>query len=259
MADRLSALLRQLRGGRTQVEAAAASGISQSAITRFESGRQVPRPDQVEALLDVYGATRGERTELVGLSNDLRARQRRIVVRRDHVAVQQEIRKAQETASLIRSFSPSGISGLLQTPGYIRAIFDDDEGGAVRFAGQKQLDDLNRQFVFLMPEGSLGWALRSTATMIEQVEYLSTESRRSNVRIGIIPWGRPSLTLPINSWEMYDDRAVWTGTNSGSTVLTSQHQVEPYRTLFVQLEELAVFGAAARAILAGVAARYRSL
>jgi hypothetical protein len=85
-----------------------------------------------------------------------------------------------------------------------------------------------------------------------------TVSRRPNVRVGIIPWGRPSEIPPINSWEIHGDRSVWTGTHNGSTVLTAQLDIEPYRAVFVELERLAVFSDKARAILSRVAERYRS-
>lgn len=259
MPDTLSTRLRELRGEMRQVDAAAASGISQPAITRFENGRQVPRADQVKALLLAYGASARDLDELTALAMDLRARRRRIVLTRDHVAVQEEIRRIQETAGLVRSFSPSGISGLLQTPDYVRSIFGDDLGAKVRLKGQAILDDPSRQFEFLIPEGSLGWAMLPAEQMAQQVEHLAAASRRPNLRVGIIPWGRPSAVLPVNSWEMYDDRAVWTGTNNGSSVLTAQTDIEPYRALFAELEQLAAFGDEARAILERVAQRYRSL
>ncbi|HEY1974853.1 MAG TPA: helix-turn-helix transcriptional regulator [Pseudonocardia sp.] len=258
MPDRLSTRLKQLRGQRRQLDVAAASGVSQSAITRFENGRQVPRPDQVTALLQVYGAAQRDVDELAKIASGLRAGQRRIVLQRDQVAVQQEIRNLQHSATLIRSFSPSDIPGLLQTPRYVHAIFGDDPGAALRLEGQSILDDLDCRFVFLIPEGSLGWAMLPAEGMAEQVEHLATVSRRPNVRVGIIPWGRPSEILPTNSSEMCDDRVVWTGTNNG-TMLSALTDIESYRALFVELERLAVFNDEARAILARVAERYRSL
>jgi transcriptional regulator with XRE-family HTH domain len=257
--DRLSIRLRELRGTMRQIDAAAESGISQPTITRFENGRQVPRADQVIALLTTYRASEQDLRELVEIANDLRARQRRIVLSRDHTAVQEEIKRIQETSSLIRSFSPSGISGLLQTPDYVRSIFGDDPGGRVRIEGQEILHEPHRTFVFLIPEGSLGWAMLPPAGMAEQMDHLAVTSERPNVRIGIVPWGHLSEVLPVNSWETYDDRAVWTGTNTGSSVLTAQTDIELYRALFGGLEQLAVFDDEARAILARVAERYRHL
>lgn len=258
--DELSRRLRELRGGMRQIDAAAASGISQPAITRFENGRQVPRPDQVEALCSAYvGTPARDRRELLALAKDLRARQRRVVLSKNHAAVQGEIRRAQEASSLIRSFSPSGISGLLQTGGYVRAIFGDTPGGQVRLNGQAILDDQARNFVFLIPEGSLGWALMPPADMAAQVDHIAVAAQRPNVRIGIIPWGRPAEVLPINSWEMYDERAVWTGTNTGSSVLTELSDIAPYLRLFTEIEALAEWDQKADEILAKVADRYRSL
>lgn len=258
--DELSRRLRELRGEMRQIDAARASGISQPAITRFESGRQVPRPEQVQALCDAYvGTPAKDRRELMALAKELRARQRRVVLSKNHTAVQERIKREQEEATLIRSFSPSGIAGLLQTAGYIGIIFGDSKGGDVRLKGQAILGDPAKEFAFLIPEGSLGWALMPPEDMAAQIDHIAAVAQRPNVRVGIIPWGRPAEVLPINSWEMYDERLVRTGTNTGSSLLVEEVDVAPYLQLFTEIEALAEFGDEAREILARVADRYRSL
>jgi hypothetical protein len=111
----------------------------------------------------------------------------------------------------------------------------------------------------LMPEGSLGWALLPPAHMADQVDYIAAISQRRNMRIGIIPWGRPSSLLPLHSWEIYDERAVITGSMTGTTVLTARVDVDAYLELFAALEQLAVYDENAREILTGVADCYREL
>jgi hypothetical protein len=113
--------------------------------------------------------------------------------------------------------------------------------------------------VTLMPEGSLGWALLPPAGMADQVDYIAAMSRHRNMRIGIIPWGRPSSVLPLHSWEIYDERAVITGSITGTTVLTIRADVDAYLDLFAALERLAVYDEDAREILTRVADRYRGL
>lgn len=268
--DALSRKLRELReaAGLRQVDAAKQAGISQSLIAKFETGRQVPRPDQVEALCRAYRAAARDRRALVQLAEDLREVTRRVVVRRQYAAIQSQIRRVVESSALVRTFSPIGIPGLLQTTNYVLALFttggevtpEDQAGAEQRIANQAVLtDDTARRFVTLMPEGSLGWALLPPAGMAEQVEHIAAMSQRRNVRIGIIPWGRVSPVLPLHSWEIYDERAVITGSMTGTTVLTVRADVDAYLDLFVDLEQLAAYGEDARAILARVADRYREL
>ncbi|HET9257944.1 MAG TPA: helix-turn-helix transcriptional regulator [Pseudonocardiaceae bacterium] len=269
-SDALSRRLRELRGaaGLRQVDAASRAGISQSLIAKFENGRQIPRPDQAEALCRAYHASARDRRELVQLAEDLREGTRRVVVHRPrHAAIQKQIKRIVESSALVRTFSPSGIPGLLQTPDYIRALFTtggevtpaDEDGAEQRIANQAALltDDSDRRFTMVMPEGSLGWSLLPPERMADQIEHISTMGSRRNMSIGIIPWGRVSPVLPLHSWEMYDERAVITGGMTGTTLLTTRADVDAYLELFTALERLAVYGEQAREILAWVADRYR--
>ena len=268
--DALSRKLRELReaAGLRQIDAAKQAGISQSLIAKFETGRQVPRPAQVEALCGAYRAPARERRALARLAEDLREVTRRVVVRRQYAAIQSQIRRVVESSALVRTFSPIGIPGLLQTTNYVRALFttggevtpEDQAGAEQRIANQAVLtDDTTRRFVTLMPEGSLGWALLPPIGMTEQVEHIAAVSHRRNIRIGIIPWGRVSPVLPLHSWEIYDERAVITGSLTGTTVLTVRADVDAYLDLFADLEQLAAYGGDARDILTRVADRYREL
>ena len=268
--DTLSRKLRELRqaAGFRQVDAARQGGISQSLIAKFENGRQVPRPDQAETLCRVYRASTQDRRGLVQLAEDLREGTRRVVVRRDHAVIQKQIRRVVESSTLVRTFSPIGIPGLLQTEDYVRALFTtggeataaDEAGAQQRLANQSVLtDDAARLFVTLMPEGSLGWSLLPPSGMADQIEHIAALSQRRNMRIGIIPWGQVCPTLPLHSWESYDERAVITGSMTGTTVLTTRADVHAYLELFTILEQLAVYGEEAREILARVADRYRTL
>lgn len=268
--DTLSRKMRELRkaAGFRQVDAAKQAGISQSLIAKFENGRQVPRPDQAETLCHVYRVSAQDRHGLVQLAEDLREGTRRVVVHRDHAAIQKQIRRVVESSTLVRTFSPISIPGLLQTTDYVRALFTtggqataaDEAGAQQRIANQSVLsDDAARLFVMLMPEGSLGWALLPPSGMADQIDHIAALSQRRNMRIGIIPWGRLCPTLPLHSWESYDERAVITGSMTGTTVLTTRADVHAYLELFTILEQFAVYGQQAHEILTRAADRYRKL
>ncbi len=268
--DTLSRKLRELRetAGLRQVDAAKLAGISQSLIAKFENGRQVPRPEQVETLCRVCSASAEHRRALVQMAEDLREGTRRVVVHRQHAAIQKQIRRVVASSALVRTFSPMGIPGLLQTADYVRSLFTtagevtpaDEAGARQRVTNQAVLtDDATRRFVMLMPEGSLGWALVPAGRMADQMDHISAMSCRENMCIGVIPWGRVSPVLPLHSWETYDERAVITGSMTGTTVLTARVDVDAYLALFATLAELAVYGTEAREILARVADSYRLL
>jgi transcriptional regulator with XRE-family HTH domain len=106
--DTLSRELRELRevAGLRQVDAAKLAGISQSLIAKFENDRQVPRPNQAETLCRAYRATAQHRRGLVQLAEDLREGTRRVVVHRQHAAIQKQIHRVVENSALVRTFSP---------------------------------------------------------------------------------------------------------------------------------------------------------
>ncbi|MGH3845008.1 MAG: helix-turn-helix domain-containing protein [Pseudonocardiaceae bacterium] len=268
--DTLSQKLRELREAARlrQVDAAKQAGISQSLIAKFENGRQIPRPDQIESLCRTYHASAHDHHSLVQLAEDLREGTRRVVLHRQYVTIQKQIRRVVESSALVRTFSPIGVPGLLQTTDYVRALFTtggeitpaDEAGAEQRIANKAVLTgDTGRRFVTLMPEGSLGWALLPPARMADQVEHIAAMSRRRNMRIGIIPWGRVSPVLPLHSWEIYDERAVIIGSMTGTAVLTTRADVDAYLDLFATVERLAAIGEEAREILTRVADRYREL
>ena len=267
--DVLSRTLQQLRdaAGLRQVDAAERTGFSQALIARFETGRQVPRPDQVEKLCDAYAAAEADRRRVVAMAQDARARTERVVMYRDVAPAQKRINRIAETATLERTFSPSGIPGLLQTAEYCRALFHADPsltpeaaeaGVAARLEGQAILDS-HRTFGFLIPEGSLGWSLIDPPAMAGQVDHLTSVTYRPNVTLGVIPWGSRAPVLPLNSFTMFDDRLVIVGTTTRVAYLTVRTDLDAYNRLYDRINAFAVYGEEARQILTRVADRYREL
>lgn len=271
--DALSRALRELRvtAGLSQVVTAERAGVSQALVARFETGRQVPRPDQVTKLCDVYGTVGDARRRVIEMAKDARAGTERVVMHRDVAPAQKRINRIADTATLERTFSLSGIPGLLQTQDYASVVFHSEpnltpeaaeRALAARIDGQAILDDLDHEFGFVMTEGALGGALLQPTGMIEQIGHLvqfTDLDEHPNVRLGIIPWGYPSPVLPLNSFTMFDDRLVIVGTTTRVAYLTVRTDLDTYTRLYDDLAGFARYGDDARAILTRVADRYRSL
>lgn len=265
--DALSQRLRELRAehGLRQADAARAAGMSQSLVAKFETGRQVPKQEQVQALCRTYRASRSEEAALKQTAADLREENKRVVLRRSPVPAQKRIGRILQASAVQRTFSPSGLPGLLQTPAYAQALFraggqgeaDADEAAEARLASQDAIDT-DREFYFVLPEGSLGWALLPGEDMAAQMDQLIAASARPNVHLGIIPWGCTVPELPLNSWTEFDERLVIVGTMTRVAHLTSRGELDEYRRLFDELDALAVHDDEARAILAATAERYRN-
>lgn len=270
--DELSRRLRALRmaAGLSGMEAARLTETTQSKVSRVENGRVVAAPEFVEQLCRLYRSSAAERRDLVAMAHDVRGGNRRLVLSRDSAGIQARIGRVERQSALVRSFTPSGIPGELQTEAYVRAVFhgsarrdfDGAEAGiAQRLLNQAILDDeaSTRQFVLLMSEGSLGWALLPPAEMAAQIDHVAAATHRRNVRVGIVPWGRHSAVLPLHSWYLFDARFVVAGATHGAADLDDPADVAAYVRLTDQLEQLAVWDADARTILARAAERYTGM
>jgi len=269
---RLAAALREARNraGLAGVETGQQTGMSQSKISKIERGFLLPSAEDVTALCQVYGVTAPERKKLLALVDGLRAESSsRVILARGVAETQRRIGQLEASASLIRSYSPTMVIGLLQTRAYARCVFstpDSREQSAeevehavdARIGRQHTLDDQTMQFVLIMSEGALRWQACSSALMAEQIDAIATASR-PNVRIGLIPWTTPVRYFPRHGFQLYDEDAAMVGTETATATMTGAADIATYVELFTALEKVAVFGPAAQEHLARIADDFRQL
>jgi transcriptional regulator with XRE-family HTH domain len=118
--------LRRLRElcGLTLAQVVARIGISETALSRWETGRRAPSPEDVSALLVIYGITGEERRELLALAR--RSGQPGLWQRQGNYESRFETLKLLETrATRLVNVEPLVLPGLLQTVPYARATVRD--------------------------------------------------------------------------------------------------------------------------------------
>ncbi len=267
--DELSATLRRLRQDAhlSGIKAAQAAGLSQPKISRLETGKQVPTRTEVETLCRVYGAPARTKQQLVTIARDLREEQvsARVMLQRGAYRMQERIGRIETASALVRTFHPTLVIGLLQTPGYVRAMLgeslaDDEVERIVAARGERQrLLDTDRDFLLVMTEGALRWHVGSPAVMIAQLQHLAEMTRRSNVRLGIIPWTRPVRVGALHGFHLYDRRAAIVGTETATAIVTDARDIADYETCFVTYQALAVYDSDARQVLDRLSDEYRAL
>lgn len=264
----LSATLRRLRedAGLSGVEAARRAGLSQPTVSRLETGRRVPTVKEVAALCKAYRVESGTRAELVSLAKEMEqgTTSSRIVLQ-NPARLQQRIGRIEHSSAVVRSFQPTLVIGLAQTPEYAVAVTEPDlqgdkrdEAVAARLARQSILDT-DRQFTLLHTEGALRWHLGSTALMVDQLLHLAELVGRRNVRAGVVPWDRPTSTYVHHGFHLFDSKAAIVTTELGMAFITDPVQVGHYERRFAELEAAAVFGDEAREVFARLADEYRRL
>jgi len=269
---RIAAQLRELRAasGLGGIEAGRQARISQSKISKLERQLLRPDPDDVAALCDVYGATEDQRDELVRLAESLRTsiiEPTRVTLSRGARHMQQRIRRLEESATLLRSFQPTMVIGLVQTPAYASGVFgaavsgaEVDDAVAARVERQVQLRDRVPHAVLIMTEGALRWPGCEPQVMLDQVEAVSAAIDLPNVDIGIVPFSAPAAGIfPRHGFHLYDSDAVIWGSESGTATLTDGEDVAKYERMFTRIADIASIGEAARPVLDRIASDYRSL
>jgi transcriptional regulator with XRE-family HTH domain len=268
--DWLASTLRRLREdtGLTGSQAAKLAGISQPKLSRIEAGKFLPKDEDIRTLCKLYRAPADIRRELLQAVADLRPEtvHARTVISRGTAKMQERFARIEKASAEVCGYQPTMIPGLLQTPAYARLVFAD--GGGV---ADDELDTLvaqriergdaiasDRTFRIVMAEGALRWQAGSPEIMIGQLAHLAQiMAARPNVHLGIIPQSRSAAVFPTHAFWLYDRRTVIVGIRTGTSFISDPQDVAEYSKLFGELEELAVLGEDAVAVIQQVAEGYQ--
>lgn len=244
-----------------------ADGVSEADLTGHGELGEKPCDEVVPRMELAYGAPARTRQQLLTVTRDLREEQvsARVMLQRGAYRMQERIGRIEAASRLIRTFHPSLVIGLVQTPGYIRAMLgdslpDDEIERIVAARGERQrLLDTDRDFVLIMTEGALRWHVGSPTVMIAQLQHLAEVTRRSNVRLGVIPWTTPARVGALPGFHLYDRRAAIVGTETATAIITDARDIADYEACFASYEALAGYDADARKVLDRLSDEYRTL
>lgn len=266
----LSRRLRRLRldAGMTGARLATAMGISQSKISKLETGRLAPTIEDIERLVVVLHLPLETRMELLHLAETLEDRlvwQRAFSIP-DTAERQAEFRMAASLSATVRVFTTMTIPGLLQTPDYISELAmlipaeEDTRSRFVvnRLARQALLYDPSRSFRFLFSESGLRQRYGSIPVMERQLDFLADISRRPNIEIGIMPFEQaPSLIITSSCWEAFDERLLLVETFSSDIPIRDEREIRSHIEMFDSNIDAAQRGDDARALINDAAEQLR--
>lgn len=248
-------------------EAARRVGLSQSKVSRAETGRFAPKPDEVAAMCRTYGATADTRQELVQMARDIQesSSSARVTLQRGGWWMQERIGKIETGAARILDFSPSLVVGLAQTRAYIEALFgealspEDRERTVQARLDRQGILDTDREVWLVHTEGALRWTMGSPRVMVEQLNHLGELSHRSNVHVGVIAWTTAATVPVLHGWSMYDQRTVVFGTQAATAIVADPRNVGEYVEHWKEVEPLVSWGDEARSALQRICDEYRKL
>lgn len=172
-------------------------GWSQPTVSRIESGRRAVTPHEVVAMLALYRVTGAERDRLVAMAQDA-DRSNWLETRFPGLPSQATtLGQYESEANRIVYVDLVLVTGLLQTPAYIRAVMNATGVPAtqiqprvdLRQERQKILDkDDPPSVLAILDEAALRRQMGSRRVMAEQLRYLLAAAERPHVELRVIPF-----------------------------------------------------------------------
>ncbi|MFF1921042.1 Scr1 family TA system antitoxin-like transcriptional regulator [Streptomyces sp. NPDC058221] len=211
------AVLKALREttGLTQEELAPRVRYSPAYIAKIEQGKRFPPDSLPERAAEALGPVAGK--VLTAAARSLRRKAGLASWFLQWAGIEEE-------AITLYAYECRGIPGLLQTEGYIRAVFDRrlpplsedqfEQQVAARLARQDLLPERpNTSFSFIIEQAVLERQLGGTQVTSALIDNLLTQGRRRNVEILVMPLKQPDHSgidgqmylaeTPANSWFGY--------------------------------------------------------
>jgi transcriptional regulator with XRE-family HTH domain len=275
---RLGAELRRLReqAGLSGRQLAEQVGVSQSKVSRIESGTAMPSIPEVTSWAAAASASDPASSKVMALAN---AAYTEVdpwdVAMREHPHLQDDIQEIEARSRAVLVYEPTLVPGLLQTAEYARRVFtmfepayaESDIPAVVRGRLDRQdaLYNPARQFGFLITEAALRWRPGPRGLMLAQLDRITSISTLENVTIGVIPQSAQALThvphgfVIVEPADPEEDALVLAETVHANLTVSDAGQVALYRRHWSLLEKTAAYGADARDLLSGIATSVRAL
>jgi transcriptional regulator with XRE-family HTH domain len=270
----LAAELRRLRdlAGVSGRDLASRVGISQSKVSRIESGAVVPSLPEVTAWgkeLGVSVETQGRLTALIEAAYN-EVHPWGSALRRGNL--QDSVQEEETAATRIQVFQPSVVPGLLQTAEYARRVIgmfhqqysDEDPAAEIhsRLHRQLALYDEHRHFDFLITEAALRWRPGPTRLLLGQLDRIKQIATLDNVTVGLIPLADEATTLITHGFVIYEveEQGSWVTVETihADMRVALPEQLEIYRSRWSLLRQMALYDTDAQDFLNGLVADLRT-
>lgn len=235
--------------------------MSQTKISRIETGRALPTVLDVERILKALAVPNEVSEELLRLARraNVDYASWRTYARVGLYHKQAELKALESSSRVMRHFLPAIPTGLLHVREYavetLSPTVASDPARDVARAVQARmdrkaiLDDTSRSFWFLMTEQAVRWQRATAEAMAAQCSHMAEVNRKPNVEIGIVPQGVYVSGTPMNIFVIYDDRLVTVELFSGEVILRDPRDITQHRGLFELFWSHALTGDDASAFL----------
>lgn len=282
-------LLRELRNraNQTQLAASRILEISKQGVGRLEDGQSIRiTTAQLKELLDFYDADERARTEVLALWSEVKEARLQTGGRQgawwkayaDTFATNFDHYLAlEEAADHLTTFQLTLLPGLIQTPGYRRAIIrtsspdispvDIERRIELVQRRQSRLRDDAGSFTLdvLLSEMALRLPIGTSADREEQLQHLAEVGELPNVSIRVIPrdvGNYPGLVLgsfslltfpQLESTRLNEPPMIFIDGHEGALFLDDQEAITRYQTALADMSKLALDEQASRQLILDIA------
>jgi transcriptional regulator with XRE-family HTH domain len=277
--QRLGAELRRLRdqAGISGRDLAQRISISQSKVSRIESGAAIPSIPAVTAWAQAVGASSEVTDALIALTEAVFTQVHPWSATLSGLGhIQDNVQELESRALETSTFQPSVVPGLLQTAEYARRVLtlfyphtDNDIPAAVaaRLDRQVALFEEARRFSFLITEAALRWRPGPPRLLLAQLDRIASLLTLENVSIGLIPQG-VEATAPMthgfvilngpehdgSADDARNETSVLVEVIHGCLVVNDPESVELYQARWSRLRQMALFDDSAQRFIGEIAA-----
>jgi transcriptional regulator with XRE-family HTH domain len=245
-------------------------GVSQSKVSRIETGRVLPTVQEITAWAHATDTDQETLDQLLAHFDAALTEfaTYQVALREGLAAGQEQVRELESAAATVHYYQGAIIPGLLQTAEYARRVFQlhDAVGGqdyasavAKRLDRQQVLYDETHQFEFLITEQALRARIGPASLVAPQLDRIRQISTLSNVDVGIIPSTAQATALVMHAFVLHEPLDteqppfVLIELAHGEVAVRDPRGVELYQDRLARLRQMAVFGDDARALLTSIA------
>lgn len=265
----LARALRELRraSGLSGERLAARCALSQSKISRIETGRILPSVIDVQRMLDALEVSAEVGKPLLDLARaaNVHYRSWRSYAETGLWRKQEEIAALVTASSVVRHLTPAAPPGLLQTREFATAVLSSGVAGRpavdvervveARMRLGRTLHDPARRFVFVLTEQSIRWPRAPSDVLAAQCAHIAELTAMENLTIALVPNTAQVTVIPLSSFVVHDERLVVVETFSGEMVLRDPKDISYHINIVDHLLERALTGPAAADFLHAAATR----
>ena len=260
----MASRLRELRAdaGLTAKRLADAAGWHPSKVSKIEHGTTTPSAEDILAWC--------QHTGIPEAADDLVASLRSIegmfvewrrIERRGLRPLQDAFIPLWERTRHFRIYSSFVVPGPVQTRAYIAAVLaeiadrrnipnDVEAAAEARERRQHVVRDGDHRFAIVLEESVLRSSIGGPEVMTGQLGHLLSVSLLPSISLGVIPMQtNRSTSWPIESFWMFGEEQVAVELVSGYLTLTQPTAIAMYGQVFDRHQEVAVYGAEARALI----------